>query len=98
MSASMRSLSSSVLSTSNRKTVSSRPLMGGSLLQHAVHKLDADGPFADRRGHTLHASRAYVADGKNARDARLHKVRSARQRPARRDQILRAQIRSDAHK
>src|SRR6202035_432593 len=63
-----------------------------SLGQHPVDELHADRALADRRGHPLDAPRAHVADREDPGAAGLEEERPARQRPARRPQLLGAEV------
>src|SRR6476646_6783398 len=62
------------------------------VLQHTVDEGDHDRAFADRRRHPFDAAAANVAYRKHARQAGLQGIRWARQRPARRVEIVRRQI------
>src|SRR5437764_3698317 len=66
-----------------RATIASARLESLSeLAKRPVDELHAHRALADRRGHALDAARACVADGEDARPARLQQVGLAGERPA----------------
>src|ERR1700687_5255329 len=78
--------------TINAKSTHTHGLTGiaTSFGEEAVDELHAAGAFTDRRGDAFHAASANIADREDARDARLEKVRRARQWPA--GEIVGAQV------